>query len=110
MEFLNCILIFAVSTLFIAISLWVGARLTKIEATFPGMLVVAAISSALYLIPGVGWLISLIALFFMLKRFTTADIWPDAVLLVVAASAIRFVAILLLALIMTNIIGDTIGG
>jgi hypothetical protein len=46
----------------------------------------------------------------MLKRFTTADIWPDAVLLVVAASAIRFVAILLLALIMTNIIGDTIGG
>ena len=108
MEILNCILLFAVSTLFITISLWIGAKITKIEATFPGMLVVASISSVFYLIPGVGWLVSLIALLFMLKKFTTAEIWPDAVLLVAVAWAVRFSAVFLLAITMAKIVGDSV--
>lgn len=108
MEILNCILLFAVSTLFMTISLWIGAKLTKIEATFPGMLVIASISSVFYLIPGIGWIASLIALLLMLKKFTTAEIWPDAILLVVAAWAVRVTAVFILALTMAKIVGDSI--
>lgn len=91
MEILFYILMFVLSALFVGISLWLGARFVKVECTFPGMLLIAAATSLLSLIPVVGWIISLIALYFMLHKWTTAEFWPDSVILVVVAGVIRFV-------------------
>jgi hypothetical protein len=36
-------------------------------------------------IPYVGWILSLIVLLVLISKFTSAEIWPDAVLIVVIA-------------------------
>jgi hypothetical protein len=81
------ILIFLVGS-----SLWLGAKIVKVECTFLGMLIIAAVTMLLNFIPAVGWIVSLVALYFMLHKWTTAEFWPDSVLLVVVAAAVRFVA------------------
>jgi hypothetical protein len=97
MEILAYIILFVFSALFVGTSLWLSAKFVKVECTFPGMLLIAAATSLLSLIPGVGWIIALVALYFMLHKWTTAEFWPDSVILVVAAGAIRFFVGLALA-------------
>jgi hypothetical protein len=99
MEVLSFLLVFVVTTFFVAGSLWLGAKIVKVECTFLAMLIIAAVTMLLYMIPGVGWILSLVALYFMLHKWTTAEFWPDAVIMVVVAWAIRFVVGLGLALV-----------
>ena len=39
-------------------------------------------------IPYFGWILSLIVLLVLISKFTTAEIWPDAALIVVVAWAL----------------------
>lgn len=52
------------------------------------MLIIAAVSSLAGLIPTVGWLISLIVMFVLIRKLTDANLWPDAVLMVAVAGLI----------------------
>lgn len=93
---------FAVGALIMAACLWAGMRLTGVGGTFAAMLAVAAIASALQLIPYVGWLIALVVMLSLISRWTDAPVWPDAVLMVLVAN--------LLAIVGTFVLSGVVGG
>jgi hypothetical protein len=99
MEIIGLILGFMILSLIVGTSLWVGLKITKVEGTFLGMIIIAAVTMLVGLIPGIGWILSLVALYFMLHKWTTAEFWPDAVILVAVAWAVRFAAVWILALL-----------
>jgi hypothetical protein len=78
--------------IFGAFSLWVAAKVTRVETTFLSMLGVAAASSVAGLVPVVGWLLSLVVMFLLIRKLTDADIWPDAVLMVVVSWFVSLMA------------------
>ena len=97
---ISIIVAFLVGTVFSAACLWAGMKLTKVDGTFLGMLLVAAISSLVSAIPLVGWLVGMIVMFVLICKWTDAEFWPDAVLMVVVAQVVGiFGAILLVRLV-----------
>ena len=82
---IGMILGFVVGTPLRAGCLWLGMRLCKIQGTFPAMLLIAAISSAAAFIPVVGWILSLVVMLALICKWTDADLWPHAVLMVLVA-------------------------
>lgn len=68
-------------------ALWLAMKLTKEEGPFLGLLAAAFTASLANLlpIPYFRGLLSLIVLLILISKFTTAEIWPDAVLIVVVA-------------------------
>lgn len=62
-------------------------RLTKEEGSFPGLFAAAFVASLVSLlpIPYFSGLLSFIVLLILISKFTTAEIWPDAALIVVVA-------------------------
>ena len=81
---------FIVGTVLSAVCLWAGMKLTKVGGTFLSMLAIAALSSlaGLIPIPFVGWLASLVVMFVLISKWTDAEFWPDAVLMVVVADVV----------------------
>lgn len=90
--------------IFGAFSLWVAAKVTGVDTTFLNMLAVAAASSVAGLVPLVGWLLSLVVMFLLIRKLTDADIWPDAVLMVVVSWFISLMAGLFLAGLLVGIV------
>ena len=72
------------------VALWLAMKLTKEEGSFWGLFVAALAASLVNLlpIPYFGWILSLIVLLVLISKFTTAEIWPDAALIVVVAWAL----------------------
>ena len=70
-----------------AIALWLAMKLTKEEGPFLGLLAAAFIASlaSLLPIPYFSGLVSFIVLLILISKFTTAEIWPDAALIVLVA-------------------------
>jgi len=87
---LDIVVAFLIGTVFSAVCLWAGMKLTKVDGTFLSMLAIAALSSLAGLIPlpVVGWLASLIVMFVLISKWTDAEFWPDAVLMVVVADVV----------------------
>ena len=81
-------LTFAVATVISAACLWAGMKLTRVDGTFLAMLIIAATSSLVGVIPHVGWLLSFIVMFVLICKWTTAEFWPDAVLMVIVANLV----------------------
>jgi uncharacterized protein YacL len=81
------ILAFIVQLVISTVALWLAMKFTKEEGPFWGLLVAAFASSLVNMlpIPYVGWILSLIVLLVLISKFTSAEIWPDAVLIVVVA-------------------------
>jgi hypothetical protein len=81
------ILAFLVQLVVSAVALWLAMKLTKEEGPFLGLLAAAFISSLACMlpIPFFSGLLSFIVLLIMISKFTTAEIWPDAALIVVVA-------------------------
>ena len=73
------------------------------QGTFLALFVAAVISALLGLIPGVGWLLSLIALFVLVSAMTGARFWPDVVCTVAVAWCIQF---LLVIVVLAALMGD----
>jgi hypothetical protein len=88
---------FLVGTLFSAVCLWAGMKLTKVDGTFVGMLLIAAISSLAGCIPWIGWLVGLVVMFVLISKWTDAEFWPDAILMVVVANFVGIFGGMLLA-------------
>jgi len=90
------------STLFAASCLWAGMKLTKVQGTFFAMLIIALISSLLGLIPVVGWVVGAVAMFILVCKWTDAEFWPDAVLMVVVARAVSVLAAMLVGALLAG--------
>ena len=83
---------FVVGTLFSAICLWVAMLLTRLQGTFVAIATIAAISTLVGLIPVVGWILAIIVMFVLICKWTDAEFWPDAVLMVVVANVVSAIA------------------
>lgn len=82
--------------------LYAALKITKNQGTYPGMLVIAAVTTLLNLIPVVGPLLALIAFFALLTKLSDAPFWPDAVLIGIVYVALGYLCrIILLALLAT---------
>ncbi len=88
---------FVLGTLVFAVCIWLGMKIASVEGSPTAVLAIAAISALLGTIPYVGPLVSLIAMLGLLCKWTSADLLPEAVLIVFAAQGIRFVAAVFLA-------------
>jgi hypothetical protein len=100
MEILGFIIAFLVEVAMATICLWLAMKLTKEDGPFLGLLAAASIATLVEWlpIPYVGWILSLIVLLALISKFTSAEIWPDAVLIVVVAwSLARFASFALSA-------------
>ena len=81
------IIAFAVQLVVSTVALWLAMKLTKEDGPFWGLFVAAFAASLVNLlpIPYFGWILSLIVLLVLISKFTTAEIWPDAALIVIVA-------------------------
>ena len=81
------IIAFLVQLVVTTVALWLAMKLTKEDGPFWGLLVAALASSMVNFlpIPYFGWIVSLIVLLVLISKFTSAEIWPDAALIVVVA-------------------------
>src|SRR4030042_2800223 len=87
-----------------AVALWLAMKLTKEEGSFLGLIAAAFIASlaGLLPIPYFSGLLSFIVLLIMVSKFTTAEIWPDAVLIVVVAWGLAALANVALKMVLTQ--------
>jgi len=79
---------FVIGLLVKSLCLSIGAKLTGVEGNFLTMFAIAAISSTIAFIPVVGFILGIISMFVLLVKWTGADFWPDAVLLVVVSNLV----------------------
>ena len=81
------IIAFLVQLVVSAVALWLAMKLTKEEGSLPGLFAAAFIASlaGLLPIPYFSGLLSFIVLLILVSKFTTAEIFPDAALIVVVA-------------------------
>ena len=81
------ILEFLVQVLVATASLWLAMKLTKVEGSVVGLFAAAFTARLIEFIyiPYLGWILPFIVLLVLISRWTTAEIWPDAVLIVVVA-------------------------
>ena len=81
------IIAFLIQLVVSAGALWFAMKLTKEEGSFLGLLAAALIASlaGLLPIPYFSGLLSFIVLLVLISKFTTAEIFPDAVLIAVIA-------------------------
>jgi hypothetical protein len=93
---ISTIVVFIIRAVLSAFCLWAGMKLTKVKGAFHAMLIIAAVSSLIGLIPMVGWILGSVIMFVLICKWTDANFWPDAVLMVLVAEV---VAILLSGLL-----------
>jgi len=72
-------------------ALWIAVKIVKAEFTFQQAVIASAATTAVSLIPGVGWILSFAVLFFIIKQFSDVNIWPDAILMVLISRIITLV-------------------
>lgn len=93
METIIYVILDAVITGFIV---FLAGKITSVQIAFKEAAICVGISSILGFVPGFGWLLSIIAFFYLLKRFTASDIWPDLILLVVVSKLLSIIALVAL--------------
>lgn len=83
---------FLIQVIVSTIMLFLAMKLTGEDGSFIGLLAAAFIAALINFIPYAGSFISFIVLLILISRWTTAEIWPDAVLMVVVAWGLGTVA------------------
>jgi len=89
---LEIVLFFILDVVVSGFFLWIAGKVTTVQIGFKEGLICIGASSILALIPGVGWILSIIAFFYLLKDFTGANVWPDLILLVLVTKLFSFIA------------------
>ena len=87
MEIISFIVVFLIQVVMTTFFLWLGMKLTKEDGPFLGLLAAALIATVVEFlpIPHVGWILSFVILLLLISKFTSAEIWPDAALIVIVA-------------------------
>ena len=65
-------------------------KLTRVNGTFLAVFAIALISSFFGFVPNAGGIVSAIVMLALISKWTDAEFWPDAVLLVIVARGIGF--------------------
>jgi len=86
------VIAFILGTLLSATCLWIAMKLTGLQGTFVAIATICAICAVLGLIPFVGWLLSIVVMFVLICKWTTAEFWPDAILMVLVANVVSMIA------------------
>ncbi|MBN0987198.1 hypothetical protein [Amphritea pacifica] len=87
---MDMILIVVLDAVITGAILWMVSKVTAVHLNFLHTVIAAGAASLVSLIPSFGWLLSIIVLFYLLKQFSDADIWPDIILLVLVSQLILF--------------------
>lgn len=93
MDDFNQILSFCVQVLFTAFVLWSALKITKTQGDFSGMLLVAFVCGLIGLHPEPwGWIGSLLAMFLLIAKFTSAKFFPETVIIVLLSWILGFIS------------------
>ncbi|KKO45219.1 hypothetical protein WG68_10810 [Arsukibacterium ikkense] len=93
---MEIILILILDVVITGLFLWLAGKVTTVQVGYKEGVVCVGASSLLALIPGFGWILSIIALFYLLKQYTGAAVWPDLILLVLVTKFLSFIAFITL--------------
>ena len=88
---LTLLIVFAITVSISTVILWMAMRLTKVQGKFVHLFLACAISGLIRLIPFAGFILSFIALVWLISFWTDAEVYPDAVLMVVVAQGIGLI-------------------
>ncbi|MGX1203011.1 hypothetical protein [Marinobacter sp. MBR-105] len=81
-------------TLIGGVILWLAAKITSVDLGLGETVVAAGGAAAVSLVPTVGWILSIVVLFILLKKFSRASIWPDIILMVIVGRLVSFVSLM----------------
>ncbi|MCG7531635.1 hypothetical protein MHM98_09810 [Psychrobium sp. MM17-31] len=85
---MDILVLLIIEAIAVGFALFLAGKLTTTEIGFKEAVICVAVSGVVGLIPVIGWLLSIVVYFYLLKQFTAADIWPDLILLVVVSKLI----------------------
>jgi len=81
-------LFMVLSLLLSSTALWVAAKIVQTEFSFQQAVIASVATTAISIIPSIGWILSFVVLFYIIKQFSDADIWPDILLMVLISRVI----------------------
>lgn len=100
---LELLLGLVVGTLVSGTVLWVAMKLTAVDGTYVGMLAIALITHLIQFVPFIGWILSIVVMFVLIVNWTTAEFFPDAILMVVVSWLVGFFIMLAAAGALENL-------
>lgn len=73
------------------ITLWLASNITSVDLQIKETIIAAGAAALASIAPAIGWLLSIIILFYLLKKFSHANIWPDIILMVLVSRFVVFI-------------------
>ena len=89
---MEIVFFFILDVVITGVFLWAAGKVTTVQVGYKEGVICVGVSSLLALIPGIGWILSIVVLFYLLKDFTGASVWPDLILLVLVTKFLSFIA------------------
>lgn len=87
------LIMFAIGVVVMSTMLVLSSKLTGVGLPFTSALIVAAVSSVLAMFSGIfGWLFSLLAMYFLLKKMTGAPTFPSLILMIIISKLLTVMA------------------
>ena len=96
MDIIALVILVVIRLLLSATILWLAMKLTGVDGRFAALIAIAGIAAICGLVPLVGWLVGLVVMLVLITKWTTAELWPDAILMVLVSWVISFFASLAL--------------
>ncbi len=73
--------------------IWIASKITSVDLYLKETIIAVTVAALVSFMPGIGWPLSFIALFYLLKRFSHADVWPDLIFMVVVSRLLAIIAV-----------------
>ncbi len=89
---MNFLIILLVNLLIGGAALWLASKVLSVNLSFKETLITVAATALVAVIPLIGWIASLVVLFYLLQKYSGNDVWPDLILLVIISRIITFAA------------------
>jgi len=93
---MGVIISFAVDAAITGFILWLASKLTSVDLQFKETVIAVLAASVVAFVPIVGWLASIVILFYFLQKFSGAKVWPDLILMVIVSKFLSFLVFLML--------------
>ena len=74
--------------------LWLAAKITSVDLGLGETVIAAGGAAVVSLVPTAGWILSIVVLFVLLKKFSRASIWPDIILMVIVGRLVSFLGLM----------------
>ena len=74
--------------------LWLAAKITSVDLGLGETIIAAGGAALVSLVPTAGWILSIVVLFVLLKKFSRASIWPDIILMVIVGRLVSFLGLI----------------